>query len=346
MKNTVNDFINFIKEKTSVCLSVYDLTGNLILGERTAPKTVAVNFNSELIDDEGGYILFRIRLSGGEYIALIFGVDGFSIKISKLIGELAKTFVDTASEMTKKQFFSALLSNSVNFSVVEKNVKKYSVPDKSCFVTLVKLPSDRVDEVESVIEDYIEQGVDMVVKSDTDELSIVRFFSGTDEYKSPTEYADFLLKSIYEECGIKGSAFAGAIVDSPYEIGKSYALSREAKDCAEILGGEESAHSFKEYVLTKAVRELSPQKTDEYFRLLLDDDVKKVFSDEEIMETAEEFLENNLNASETARKIYVHRNTLMYRLDKIEKVTGLNIRNFADAVTFRFMTILYKASKR
>ena len=69
-------------------------------------------------------------------------------------------------------------------------------------------------------------------------------------------------------------------------------------------------------------------------------------SDKEIMETAEEFLENNLNASETARKIYVHRNTLMYRLDKIEKVTGLNIRNFADAVTFRFMTILYKASKR
>ena len=56
--------------------------------------------------------------------------------------------------------------------------------------------------------------------------------------------------------------------------------------------------------------------------------------------TAEEFLEANLNVSETSRKIYLHRNTLMYRLDKIEKATGLNVRKFSDAVTFRLITIL------
>ena len=61
--------------------------------------------------------------------------------------------------------------------------------------------------------------------------------------------------------------------------------------------------------------------------------------------TAEEFLGNSLNISETSRKLYLHRNTLMYRLDKIERLTGLNVRKFSDAVTFRLIAILSKMVK-
>ena len=68
----------------------------------------------------------------------------------------------------------------------------------------------------------------------------------------------------------------------------------------------------------------------------------EVFEDQDMMETAERFLENSLNISETSRDLFMHRNTLMYRLDKIERITGLNIRKFSDAVTFRVITILYK----
>ena len=76
--------------------------------------------------------------------------------------------------------------------------------------------------------------------------------------------------------------------------------------------------------------------------ILANDDSNSVFDDEEMINTAEEFLENSLNVSETARNLFMHRNTLIYRLDKIEKETGLNIRNFSDAVTFRLITILHK----
>ena len=61
-----------------------------------------------------------------------------------------------------------------------------------------------------------------------------------------------------------------------------------------------------------------------------------------MVNTAEEFLERSLNVSETSRTLYMHRNTLMYRLDKIERVTGLNLRKFSDAVTFRLIPILNK----
>ena len=108
------------------------------------------------------------------------------------------------------------------------------------------------------------------------------------------------------------------------------------------LGSKGRVHSFKEYVLIKMLEDLPKHKLNEYLELLMDERAREIFDDDEMTSTAEEFLENNLNVSETSRKIYLHRNTLMYRLDKIEKATGLNIRKFSDAVTFRFITILSK----
>ena len=57
--------------------------------------------------------------------------------------------------------------------------------------------------------------------------------------------------------------------------------------------------------------------------------------DEESRSTIKMFFENNLNVSETSRQLFIHRNTLVYRIEKLEKITGLDLRNFDDAVTFR-----------
>jgi DNA-binding PucR family transcriptional regulator len=65
-----------------------------------------------------------------------------------------------------------------------------------------------------------------------------------------------------------------------------------------------------------------------------------VWEDEELMVTAEAFINNSLNISETSRVLYIHRNTLMYRLDKIERETGYNLRSFSDAVVFKFISVI------
>ena len=93
------------------------------------------------------------------------------------------------------------------------------------------------------------------------------------------------------------------------------------------------------------LEDLPKYKLNEYLELLMDEKARDIFGDEEMIATAEEFLEANLNVSETSRKIYLHRNTLMYRLDKIEKATGLNVRKFSDAVTFRLITILSRLAR-
>ena len=71
-----------------------------------------------------------------------------------------------------------------------------------------------------------------------------------------------------------------------------------------------------------------------YLRVLEDDNIKLLFSDEELLNTADIFLKNNLNISKASKQSYMHRNTLLYRLDKIKKLTGLNLKTFEDATIY------------
>ena len=73
--------------------------------------------------------------------------------------------------------------------------------------------------------------------------------------------------------------------------------------------------------------------------------IKSKDFDEEILSTINKFFENSLNVSETSRQLYIHRNTLVYRLDKLQKSTGLDLRVFEDAITFRIALMVVKYMK-
>ncbi|MFQ7714246.1 MAG: PucR family transcriptional regulator [Agathobacter rectalis] len=77
-----------------------------------------------------------------------------------------------------------------------------------------------------------------------------------------------------------------------------------------------------------------------FIREVFGDEVPQILDDEEAMSTISKFFENNLNISETARQLYVHRNTLVYRLERIEKSIGLDIRTFDDAMIFKIATMV------
>lgn len=77
----------------------------------------------------------------------------------------------------------------------------------------------------------------------------------------------------------------------------------------------------------------------------LTNEIVAVFKDDELKSSIDAFFVNNLNISETSRNSFMHRNTLLYRIDKIYKSTGLNIRNFDDAVTLLLLEVVYEKTK-
>ena len=92
----------------------------------------------------------------------------------------------------------------------------------------------------------------------------------------------------------------------------------------------------------KAMYNIKSAKAEEFINAILDPSSREIIHDEELFTTGEEFINNNLNMSETARILHLHRNTLLYRLDKIEKITGLDLRKFNDALDFRIISVLKK----
>ena len=223
---------------------------------------------------------------------------------------------------------------------------KYAVKNTPCFVIALSAQK-QTDDILSLIVQYGGNSSDTAVKLDEKNCALVKFVGEEeDEYRSATDYADFLTQSLREELGVEVSAGVGSTVKTLKDIALSYSQASGALRYAAAFSSGSGVHSYKEYMLVKMLEEVPDFKLSEYHDELNADDAKDIFEDEEMLATAEEFLENSLNVSETSRKLYMHRNTLLYRLDKIEKATGLNIREFPDAVSFRVLTILYKLLKK
>ncbi len=215
---------------------------------------------------------------------------------------------------------------------------KYNLTDATCFAVDV-LPERGLRDVLAHVEGCIEGSQDLAVPMDDTRLAVVRF---ADEGQTPYEFGQFLAQSLYEETGIHARIGVGCEMKSFGEISVSYHQAATAVRMSAILRTKGEVHSYREYLLVRMLEDIPRLRLKDYMEQFCVEGAEEIFEDEDMAETAEEFLESSLNVSETSRNLFMHRNTLMYRLDKIERATGLNIRKFSDAVTFRVLTILYK----
>jgi DNA-binding PucR family transcriptional regulator len=157
---------------------------------------------------------------------------------------------------------------------------------------------------------------------------------------------DAAIREVKEELGLDVLAGVGQIVKELKDVAASYTGAENALRYADVFEISGNVHTYREFILVRMLEDVPANKCAEYLSEITDEQFKEVFEDEEMLSTAEAFLQSSLNVSETSRNLYMHRNTLLYRLDKIEKATGLNVRLFSDAVSFRVLTVLYKLLKK
>lgn len=110
----------------------------------------------------------------------------------------------------------------------------------------------------------------------------------------------------------------------------------------EIMKKKTKEKSFFNEVVDTVFSKYSGDEKVEILKKHLTPQMIKVFENKDLIETIDAFMENNLNISETSRNMFMHRNTLLYRINKIRRVANLNLRNFEEAVAFRLLEVLYK----
>jgi carbohydrate diacid regulator len=136
----------------------------------------------------------------------------------------------------------------------------------------------------------------------------------------------------------------GTIVNEIREVSRSYKEAKMALDVGKIFFDERNVIAYSELGIGRLIYQLPIPLCKMFIKEIFDGKSPDDFDEETIM-TINKFFENSLNVSETSRQLYIHRNTLVYRLDKLQKTTGLDLRVFEDAITFKIALMVVKYMK-
>jgi carbohydrate diacid regulator len=137
----------------------------------------------------------------------------------------------------------------------------------------------------------------------------------------------------------------GTIVNEIRQVSRSYKEAKMALDVGKIFYMERSIIAYNALGIGRLIYQLPIPLCQMFMKEVFASDMTPDMFDEETLTTITKFFENSLNVSETARQLYIHRNTLVYRLEKLQKSTGLDIRVFDDALTFKIAMMVVSYMK-
>ena len=156
------------------------------------------------------------------------------------------------------------------------------------------------------------------------------------------EKAARAMESFLKKEGMTGIRVAyGTVVKEIKEVSRSYKEAKMAMDVGKIFFDDRSIIAYSQLGIGRLIYQLPIPLCKMFIKEIFGDKSPDDF-DEETLTTIQKFFENSLNVSETSRQLFIHRNTLVYRLDKLQKTTGLDLRIFEDAITFRIALMVVK----
>ena len=182
---------------------------------------------------------------------------------------------------------------------------------------------------------------DFTVSIDENNVALVKELEGNATLADLQNIAKGICDNINTEVMTKANVGIGTVVGNVKEIARSYKEARVALEVGKVFEDEKNILSYEDLGIGRLIYQLPTTLCE----LFLTEVFKKGSIDEldqEIIFTIQKFFENNLNVSETSRQLYVHRNTLVYRLDKIQKITGLDLRVFDHAIIFKVAMMVNK----
>ena len=206
--------------------------------------------------------------------------------------------------------------------------------DPRCVILVRMLNNQDVAAVELVQRLFpIRQG-DYVISMNEKDIVIVKLLRSVESLDDAVEASELAMQRLKEELGIPTVVGISTAAEHLRELADRYKEAQVAIEVGSIFEEDKNIIKYDSLGLGRIIYQL-PTRLCEMF-------LNEVFKknpieslDEDTLETIDRFFENNLNVSETSRKLYVHRNTLVYRLEKIKKITGLDLREFDHAIVFK-----------
>lgn len=329
---SISKILNEIKQLASLNVSLFVME-NFLAENPSFSADFSANDSGILRDGNNTY--FTVEINSTLYLAKIEGEQPISVAVlvKQLILSVEIDDFDNLSFESKMRKLLLGELSQMRCVAVKNSIKRLS------FFSLGLIVDNRAKQTE--LENFIDtfkSKDDIFIK--VDDTFVMYYRKASSEYNNAEDFANILYQNVKEELRINLKIAVVGKISCFEELASSYEKAVETSELGKIFFPFANIWTYRNFALNKILLKSDKKLLKETLDSIVKKGSESVWDDIELMTTADAFISNSLNISETSRVLYVHRNTLMYRLDKIERETGYNLRNFADAVVFNLITII------
>ena len=282
-----------------------------------------------------------------EYILIAGGVGEDVYMVGKMVAfQIQNLLVAYKERFDKDNFIKNLLLDNLLLVDIYSRAKKLHIQtDVKRVALIIETENAKDSNVLETMRTYFgTSSKDFITAVDENNVIVVNDLSEGDSMRdidrSAAGVAGYLRKENYKNVRIA----YGTVVGEIKEVSRSYKEAKMALDVGKIFFDERDIIAYSELGIGRLIYQLPIPLCKMFIKEIFDGRSPDEF-DEETLTTINKFFENSLNVSETSRQLFIHRNTLVYRLDKLQKSTGLDLRVFEDAITFKIALMVVKYMK-
>lgn len=345
--------IDELKSITKVDLGVYELSG-IPVATTMEKMDVSVGMISTFADSPadsqviGNSHLMKIYDDNELlYVVIACGAADDAYMVGRIaVCQLQNLAVAYRERFDRNSFFQNLLLDNLLLVDIHNRAKKLhldvAVPRA---VFLVETQQEKDGIVTELLRGmFSTQAGDHVTSVDEKNVILVKSLAEDSSAEALDMVANTIVDMMNAEAMLKVRVAYGTVVLELKDVSKSYKEAQMAMDVGKIFYAEREVAAYSALGIGRLIYQLPVNLCKIFIEEIFGENIPSDL-DEETLNTLNKFFENNLNVSETSRQLFVHRNTLVYRIEKIQKSTGLDLRSFDDALTFKIALMVVNYMK-
>lgn len=328
----------------TISLRLLDAQGQCLVPENGEALHMPSNAMAPGINHRVGNLLVR-TLDMHPALYLVAGADANGVEDILHVADamLMGLFRSSLSIASHTDVYRRVLKQELTGTDLAARAAEHQIPlDMERCVMLFQMEHTEKASAYSVLGELIPlSDTDVLLEMNRHMVALIKDMEGIDGTDELYQFAEAVQETLMEEAVQTVVVGIGEEKHALSQLWESYAEARRAMEVGHIFNVASSIHVFRRLMLERFLMEVPHDESMYYHNLLFNRRNAKLFN-EEMLQTIEMFFRKDLNLSDTARQLFIHRNTLVYRLDKVLRQTGLDLRHFDDAVTFK---ILYELKK-
>ena len=279
-----------------------------------------------------------------EYILVAHGEDEDTYMVGKLAAFQIQSLIVAYKERFDKDSFikNLLLDNLLLVDIYNRAKKLHIEVSAKRVVYVIETKNEKdVNALETVRSLFTGRVKDFITAVDEKNIIVVREVKPGETQDDLEKTAQVMVDMLNTEAMSQVHVAYGTVVNELKEVSRSYKEAKMALDVGKIFFSNKNVVAYAKLGIGRLIYQLPIPLCRMFIKEIFDGKSPDEF-DDETLTTINKFFENSLNVSETSRQLYIHRNTLVYRLDKLQKSTGLDLRVFEDAITFKIALMVVK----